>query len=74
MMRNYEDLSIRNEMRQLVNVIHPFYKQMTVYCRHRLRQRYGNDAAPNGGLTPEHLVGEECCKYFVMATHATWHW
>lgn len=58
MLRNYEQEDLVPRMKALVDGVHPLYKQMTAYCRHRLRQRYGNDAAPNGGLVPDHLIGE----------------
>lgn len=57
MLRNYEQEDLVTKMKEAVDGIHPLYKQLTVYCRHRLRQRYGNEAAPNGGLIPDHLIG-----------------
>lgn len=62
MLRNYEQENLVPRMKELVDGIHPLYKQLTVYCRNRLRQRYGNDAAPNGGLIPDHLIDDPICQ------------
>lgn len=61
MMRNYEDDDLAAKMKSLVDVVHPLYKQMSAYCRYRLRQRYGSEAAPNGGLIPDHLADDPIC-------------
>lgn len=62
MLRNYEQDDLLDKMKLLVDGVHPLYKQLTAYCRHRLRQHYGPNSAPNGGFIPDHLIDDPLCK------------
>ncbi|XP_067620158.1 angiotensin-converting enzyme [Eurosta solidaginis] len=53
----YEDATIEQQLEDIFEQLRPLYQQIHGYVRHRLRQFYGNDAVPENGPIPMHLLG-----------------